>query len=424
MIFSGVAQADEGIPALLQFAEHYQRQKPSSSQTENTVRKKAATPATAVPLRQEVLARDQQLAQQRIELNALHQALADAQLKRQPTEPAGTQPTPPALPDLRLLRQWMTGLRAVWHGAPDARHAADLLRQATQDVAEAKQATELANQRATAAGLAEKSANDALGRLRQSSETELQSLRTAAQDYKQQLTQQLAQAKQVSAALTALQQRVVWYVTPAQLENVNTRLSYAAGSVLGHDILTMINERQGWGVPVERDGVLAGIVDAVSGHLQLPPDVLARLGAQADNQVTAARGKQGDAQRQRDKAYVAQFTSQKGVKTSPMGYWYRVDYAGKGGLASDTPIDVVVSEKLTDGTVIQDMDLNHKVLTQPLSAFPPLFRDALGHLDNHGSLTMVVPPALAYGDAGYPPKVPPSATMVYTLRAENGAKAK
>ncbi len=31
----------------------------------------------------------------------------------------------------------------------------------------------------------------------------------------------------------------------------------------------------------------------------------------------------------------------------------------------------------------------------------------------------VVPPELAYGDAGYPPKVPPGATMVYTIRVEN-----
>lgn len=31
---------------------------------------------------------------------------------------------------------------------------------------------------------------------------------------------------------------------------------------------------------------------------------------------------------------------------------------------------------------------------------------------------MVVPPELAYGNVGYPPKVPPSATMVYELRVD------
>ncbi|WP_446717716.1 FKBP-type peptidyl-prolyl cis-trans isomerase [Erwinia sp. OLCASP19] len=47
------------------------------------------------------------------------------------------------------------------------------------------------------------------------------------------------------------------------------------------------------------------------------------------------------------------------------------------------------------------------------------------HLKNHGSLTMVVPPVLAYGDEGYPPQIPPGATMVYTVRIRdiNGTSA-
>lgn len=32
---------------------------------------------------------------------------------------------------------------------------------------------------------------------------------------------------------------------------------------------------------------------------------------------------------------------------------------------------------------------------------------------------MAALPELAYGDAGYPPKVPPGATMIYTIRVEN-----
>ncbi len=40
-------------------------------------------------------------------------------------------------------------------------------------------------------------------------------------------------------------------------------------------------------------------------------------------------------------------------------------------------------------------------------------------MKNHATMTLVVPPELAYGDEGYPPKVPPGATMVYTLRVES-----
>ena len=169
----------------------------------------------------------------------------------------------------------------------------------------------------------------------------------------------------------------------------------------------------------DRDSLLAGVIDSVSGRLQLPADELNTLTAQADAAAMAAREKRVNEQQRHDEDYLAQFSQQKGVKQSAMGFWYRVDYAGEGALAPTAVVDVVVKEKLTDGTVIQDMELSGKVLSQPLSEYPPLFREAISHLHNHGSLTMVVPPALAYGETGYPPKVPPNATMIYELRIDN-----
>lgn len=65
------------------------------------------------------------------------------------------------------------------------------------------------------------------------------------------------------------------------------------------------------------------------------------------------------------------------------------------------------------------MELNGKVLSQPLSAYPPLFREAIGYLQDHGSITMAVPPEQAYGETGYPPDVPPDATMIYELRIDS-----
>lgn len=107
-----------------------------------------------------------------------------------------------------------------------------------------------------------------------------------------------------------------------------------------------------------------------------------------------------------------------------MGFWCRVDYADKGSLSDDTVIDLVVKEQLTDGTVIQDVALNGKVLSQALFSFPPLFKEAIRHLQNHGALTLVMPPELAYGDAGYPPIGPPNAPMVYALRIDGHTFAK
>ncbi|WP_204269329.1 FKBP-type peptidyl-prolyl cis-trans isomerase, partial [Klebsiella oxytoca] len=67
-------------------------------------------------------------------------------------------------------------------------------------------------------------------------------------------------------------------------------------------------------------------------------------------------------------------------------------------------------------TVINDMEVEDKVWTQALSQYPETFREPLKRLSNHGAITIVVPPERAYGSKGIPGKIPPGATMVYSVR--------
>ncbi|MFA1239880.1 FKBP-type peptidyl-prolyl cis-trans isomerase N-terminal domain-containing protein [Serratia odorifera] len=382
----GELRADDGVPALLQFAEQYQQQRAPAAKVEQsraaTERKttenrpavgKSPTPpaatSTAFVLRRTLQERDEQLARQRAALNALQQELAALR-----AQALAAAPKQPALPDLTLLQQWLGGLRQAWQGSPDAQRSATLLQQASGQLAQLQ---------------------------RQHAEDRARYARDR-QDWQRQIA--------------ALQQ---WTLTPEQLKDQTNRLSYAAGSALGGDIQQLMSERQSWGVPVDRNSLLAGVLDTVSGRPLLPPGELSVLMAKADSMANAARQQVVKKRTQQDRQYVAQFSQQKGVKRSPMGFWYRVDYAGDRPLAKDAVIEVVVKEQLTDGSVVQDMELSGKVLAQPLSAYPPLFREAISQLNNHGSLTMVVPPELAYGETGYPPKVPPNATMVYQLRIDN-----
>ncbi|MDP8634706.1 FKBP-type peptidyl-prolyl cis-trans isomerase N-terminal domain-containing protein [Serratia marcescens] len=430
LLFTGAAQADDGVPALLQFAEQYQRQNigPATEKTapddrESGKKKRepakrlsdnsqSASPAKTFTLSQELLARDQQLARQRMALTALRQELAALRAEK-------AAPPVAALPDSSTLQQWIAGLGAAWRGSPDAQRAEALLRQATQETAKSRATAAQAERRVTELESAAQASAQTLAQRQREHQEALHALRAALEESEQKRAGEQKATQQAREDLLALRKRLQWEMTPEQLKDERKRLSYAAGSALGRDIQGLMTERQSWGVPVERDSLLAGVIDSVSGRLQLPPDELNTLTAQADAAAVAAREKRVNQQRRRDEDYLAQFSQQKGVKQSAMGFWYRVDYAGEGALAPTAVVDVVVKEKLTDGTVIQDMDLSGKVLSQPLSEYPPLFREAISHLHNHGSLTMVVPPALAYGETGYPPKVPPNATMVYELRIDN-----
>ncbi|HFF9833510.1 FKBP-type peptidyl-prolyl cis-trans isomerase N-terminal domain-containing protein [Serratia marcescens] len=231
---------------------------------------------------------------------------------------------------------------------------------------------------------------------------------------------ELAAAHQAQQALReeldGLRSRAKWLPDRQALKKKPEQQSYAAGVALGRDIQTMLAERKNWGITPDKTVLLAGVIDTFNGHYQLSDAQLTSALAEAEKAVNDARNQAAKKQASKGEAFVAEFQKKKGTQKSPSGFWYRIDYAGDEAITENARVDIVVKESLTDGRVIQDMDRNGKVMSQPLSAYPPLFREAIGHLKNHGSLTMVVPPALAYGETGYAPQIPPNATMVYELR--------
>ncbi|MEL5689572.1 FKBP-type peptidyl-prolyl cis-trans isomerase N-terminal domain-containing protein [Serratia sp. TSA_130.2] len=231
---------------------------------------------------------------------------------------------------------------------------------------------------------------------------------------------ELAAAHQAQQALReeldGLRSRAKWLPDRQALKKKPEQQSYAAGVALGRDIQTMLAERKNWGITPDKTVLLAGVIDTFNGHYQLSDAQLTSALAESEKAVNDARNQAAKTQASKGEAFVAEFQKKKGTQKSPSGFWYRIDYAGDEVITENARVDIVVKESLTDGSVIQDMDRSGKVMSQPLSAYPPLFREAIGHLKNHGSLTMVVPPALAYGETGYAPQIPPNATMVYELR--------
>ncbi|PHY68225.1 FKBP-type peptidyl-prolyl cis-trans isomerase N-terminal domain-containing protein [Serratia marcescens] len=269
---------------------------------------------------------------------------------------------------------------------------------------QAEQAKALAQRLATAVAESEKST--------------LQLAKTTEQAKKNALA--LADANQTQQALReeldGLRSRAKWLPDAQALEKKPAQQSYAAGVALGRDIQTMLAERKNWGINPDKTVLLAGVIDTFNGHYQLSDAQLTRALAESEKAVNDARNQAAKVQTSKGEAFVTEFKRKKGTQKSPSGFWYRIEYAGDEAIKENARVDIVVKESLTDGSVIQDMDRSGKVMSQPLSAYPPLFREAIGHLKNHGSLTMVVPPALAYGETGYAPQIPPNATMVYELR--------
>ncbi|MGP2695117.1 FKBP-type peptidyl-prolyl cis-trans isomerase N-terminal domain-containing protein [Serratia nevei] len=352
---NGAACADDdGIPALLKFAE--QRQAPPAALGEDAARKPAPAPAAksaaiagADGVRLTSL--KQSLQQQAEKIRQLERQLAAAQAAAAPKRER-------AVVDIRPLADALKGLRQAVAPVPEVGALAASLTQ-----------------------------------------TEQRSARLAAQ---------LAQQQQRIDTLLAERQQAT---EPPLLASEADKQAYAAGVSLGRDIVHLQQENRRAGLEADSRLLLAGIADTLAGRLRLDEAAIDSALRTAQQRLQQTQAPPLD-----DKAYLADFARQEGVKQDALGFYYRVDYAGNGAIGADDRVDIVVRESLVDGRVVKDMELAGTVISQPLTRYPPLFRAAIEKLQRHGSITLVVPPALAYGKQGSPPAIPPDATMIYTLR--------
>nr|WP_315290299.1 FKBP-type peptidyl-prolyl cis-trans isomerase N-terminal domain-containing protein [Serratia proteamaculans] len=414
------------IPALLQFAEQYNEQankpkQPSSPPRSTHSGGQAASSGAKTspdkptrPRSEYWQIKDKEIQRQNTEITQLKAQVAH--LQQRPTTTATTL-------DLATLSKLAQGLRQALAITPTEHQAKTSIAQIQElwdrDRAASQQQLSRAkadNQTLSAATNSQKNllmeAKSQAVVLREKQE-EMSTQRQLMQAELDDTIKELANTRADSASLLARSPRLI---TGDTLKATQPREDYAAGVSLGEEILQMQEERRRWGVTSDKQIILAGIADTFAGKRMLADDELNKALTVAEKKVAGAREKISVAQRQKGAAYANEFKKDKRVRQAPSGFWYRIDYAGDTNIPNTASVDVVVKEALADGTVIQDMDANGATLSQPVVDFPPLFKEAISLLKNHGSMTLVVPPELAYGEKGYPPKVPPNATMIYTLR--------
>ena len=201
----------------------------------------------------------------------------------------------------------------------------------------------------------------------------------------------------------------------AKLSASGEQQAYAIGASMGSEALNVLTTRRTQGVTVDAGLVLLGIEDAFRGQLRLGEQERNKALFDVSQQVYQNLNKIEQKNISAGKKYQQAFARKKDVVFKE-GVYSRVDYPGKGKISGNDLVTVVIKEMLTDGTVINDMEAKDQALTQKLDAYPPVFREPLKRLQNHGSVTLVVPPEKAYGSKGLPPKIPPGATMVYSVR--------
>lgn len=401
---------DDGVPGVLQYALKYSEEKQSTSAAEDprtrTAEKKAgqvtrgplsAGQADTRALRRQLTLREQEVTQLRQALKRLRDAPPVAEM-------SGVQAQLTTLQQEKA--QWLKGRESL-----------------EKELAALK--LSLAN--AQQGGQAQVKLTGEIEVLKAKLVQAEKEKTTLLAEQKTQRTEAAEKLKTLTASLTEMNQALsdMPVVTAETLTGDAAKESYAAGVMFGRDMLTLQAAQEMLGLKTDNRVLLAGIRDAVNKKVLLNGDALDAALTVAEEKAQKGRLKVIADQKRAGEVWLTGFRKGKGVRQDESGFWYRMDYPGDGDVIRDdeTVVEVVVTEKLTDGTVVEDMDARGRSLSMALGDFPPVFRSALMLMKNHSTMTVAAPPALAYGDEGYPPKVPPGATVVYTLRVENVTRA-
>ncbi len=163
----------------------------------------------------------------------------------------------------------------------------------------------------------------------------------------------------------------------------------------------------------ELERLIAGFRDEVSGReLELDP----RAHMPELNAFVTQRQEQAMARmRESERRYIDEFVEEGGTRTES-GLAYRIIDPGRGGRpdAGDT-VEVHYEGRLTDGTVFDSSHRRGETAVFPLDQVIPGWTEGLQLIAPGGSIRLVIPSELAYGDHGSPPNVPGGATLIFDV---------
>lgn len=191
----------------------------------------------------------------------------------------------------------------------------------------------------------------------------------------------------------------------AQAQTENT--FYALGALMAEQVTELAPNE------AEMEAMFEGMRDRFSGadaRLDVFEQVPAIQALVAERQQAAVQRVLAEGSAYRD-AFVSD-----GGSVTDSGLVYRVDAAGQGEApARNSLIEVHYEGRLIDGTVFDSSYERGTPAEFRLGEVIAGWTEGLQLIAPGGRITLVIPPDLAYGDSGSPPRIPGGATLVFDV---------
>jgi FKBP-type peptidyl-prolyl cis-trans isomerase FklB len=200
----------------------------------------------------------------------------------------------------------------------------------------------------------------------------------------------------------------------SELKDQKDKESYSLGYQFGETLKMQ-------GIDLNLDVYTSALRDALAGKEgQMSSEEMRSTVMGLRQRVAAAQQKslkeQGDKNLAEGKAFLAENAKKEGVKTLPSGLQYKVlsEGNGKTPAKSDT-VTVHYRGTFLNGTEFDSSIARGQPATFPVNGVIPGWTEALQLMKEGAKWQLFIPPELAYGERGMPPRIPPQTTLIFEV---------
>ena len=196
----------------------------------------------------------------------------------------------------------------------------------------------------------------------------------------------------------------------ATIQTTRQKVSYGIGLNIG-------TQMKSQSVELDVDLLTRGIKDGLGGKPQLTPQQIQEAMIAFQKELEAQKAKEGEAQAEAGKKFLAENKTKPGIATTKSGLQYKIltEGTGKSPKPSDT-VTVNYTGKLIDGTVFDSSEKNGGPANFPVNGVIPGFTEALQLMKVGSKFQIYIPSELAYGAQPRPGgPIPPNAMLIFDL---------
>lgn len=196
-------------------------------------------------------------------------------------------------------------------------------------------------------------------------------------------------------------------VASVKLETENDKVLYTLGYMMGQNLKrSQISE-------AELSPFFKGIKDSATGAKEEVN--VAEYQQKVPEFFKGRLEKASVEEKKKGAGFLENFVKEGATKTAS-GLAYKMLTEGKGEAPKETDtVEVHYHGTLTDGTVFDSSVERGQPVSFPLNRVIRGWTEGVQLVKPGGKVKLVIPPELAYGDAGAPPKIPGGATLVFEV---------